>query len=89
MGRTHVVADARVDEVSDKLHDAAVGIPVVQCRGRDGTLDDVDDDATAEQGDGTTLDKPAERRSERERETREDRHVRERERERERIFFIT
>lgn len=27
---THVVGDSGVDEVSDKLHDAAVGVPVVQ-----------------------------------------------------------
>ena len=27
---THVVGDTGVDEVSDKLHDAAVGVSVVQ-----------------------------------------------------------
>lgn len=53
-----IIADPRVDEVSDKLHDAAVGVPVVQgCRG-DGTLDDVNDDATAEECNGTALDEP-------------------------------
>ena len=59
-GLTHVVADPCVDEVSDKLHHAAVSVPVVERGGGDGTLDDVDDDATAEQGDGTALDKPGE-----------------------------
>lgn len=55
---THIVGDTGVDEVSDKLHDAAVGVSVVQWGGSDGALDDVDDDAAAEQSDRTPLDKP-------------------------------
>lgn len=48
-----------MNEVTHKLHDTAVGVPVVQRGGGDGTLDDVDDDAAAEQRDGTPLDKPS------------------------------
>lgn len=36
-----------MNEVSDKLHDTAVGVSVVQRRGRDGALDDVDNDTAA------------------------------------------
>lgn len=46
-----------MDQVPDELHDAAVGVSVVQRRGGDGALDDVNDDAAAEQRDGTPLDK--------------------------------
>lgn len=51
-----------MNEVSDELHDAAVGVSVVQRRGRDGTLDDVDDDVAAQQCDRTALDKPERKR---------------------------
>lgn len=53
---TYVVRNSRVNEVTHKLHHAAVGVPVVERGGGDGTLDDVDDDAAAEQCDGTPLD---------------------------------
>lgn len=45
---THIVGDSGVNKVSDKLHDAAVGVSVVQRGGSDGALDDVNDDAAAE-----------------------------------------
>lgn len=45
---THVIGDSSVDEVSDKLHDTAVGVSVVQWGGGNRTLDDVNDDAAAE-----------------------------------------
>lgn len=45
-------------EVSDELHDAAVGVPVVQRGGCDGALDDVDNDVAAKQCDRTALDEP-------------------------------
>lgn len=44
---THIIRDPRVNKVPDELHDAAVGISVVQCGGGDGTLDDVDDNTAA------------------------------------------
>lgn len=37
-----------MNEISDKLHNTAVSVPVVQCGGCNGTLDDVNDDAAAE-----------------------------------------
>ena len=43
-----ITADTHVDEVSDKLHDAAVGVSVVQWGGGDGALDDVNNYAAAE-----------------------------------------
>lgn len=55
---THIVCNSSVDEVSDKLHDTAVGVSMVQWGGSYGTLDDVDNDAAAEQSDRTPLDKP-------------------------------
>lgn len=55
---TYIIGDASVDQVTDELHDAAVGISVVQRGGRDGALDYVDDDGAAEESDGTALDKP-------------------------------
>lgn len=58
---THIVADSGVDKVSDELHDAAVGVSVVQGGGSDSALDDVDDDAASQQRDGTPLDKPGHR----------------------------
>lgn len=45
---THIVGDSGVDQVSDKLHDAAVGVSMVQWGGSNGTLDDVNNDAAAE-----------------------------------------
>lgn len=54
----HIVSHAAVDQVSDKLHHAAVCVSVVERRRRDGALDDVHDDAAAEQGDRAALDKP-------------------------------
>lgn len=47
-----------MNEVSDELHNAAVGISMVQGGGSDGTLDDVDDNIAAQQRDWTALDKP-------------------------------
>lgn len=45
---THIIGDSGVDQVSDKLHDTAIGVSVVQWGGSDGALDDVNDDAAAE-----------------------------------------
>lgn len=47
-----------MDQITNELHDAAVGISVVQRGGRNSTLDYVDDDGTAEKSDGAALDKP-------------------------------
>lgn len=47
-----------MNKVSDELHNAAVGISMVQGGGSDGTLDDVDDNSAAQQRDRTALDKP-------------------------------
>ncbi len=47
-----------VNKISDELHDAAVGISMVQGGGSDGTLEDVDDNTAAQQRDRTALDKP-------------------------------
>lgn len=55
---TYVIGDPRVNKVSDELHNAAVGISMVQGGGSDGTLDDVDDNSAAQQRDRTALDKP-------------------------------
>lgn len=44
---TYIIGDPGVNEVSDKLHNTAVGVSVVQRRGRNGTLDDVDNDTAA------------------------------------------
>lgn len=55
---TYVIWDPRVNKVSNELHNAAVGISMVQGGGSDGTLDDVDDDSAAQQRNRTALDKP-------------------------------
>ncbi len=47
-----------MNKISDELHDAAVGISMVQGGGSDGTLEDVDDNTAAQQRDRTALDKP-------------------------------
>lgn len=57
-GAAYIIGDPGVNKVSDELHDAAVGISMVQGGGSDGTLDDVDDNTAAQQSDRTTLDKP-------------------------------
>lgn len=55
---TYIIGDTSVDQVTNELHDAAVGISVVKSGGRDGTLDYVDNDGTAKKSDGTALNKP-------------------------------
>ncbi len=54
----YVIGDPSVNKISDELHDAAVGISMVQGGGSDGTLEDVDDNTAAQQRDRTALDKP-------------------------------
>ncbi len=54
----YVIGDPGVNKISDELHDAAVGISMVQGGGSDGTLEDVDDNTAAQQLDRTALDKP-------------------------------
>lgn len=47
-----------MDQISHKLHDAAVCVSMVQRGGGDRTLDDVNDDAATEQSHWTPLHKP-------------------------------
>lgn len=57
-GLTYIIGDTCVNEISDKLHNTAVGVSVVQCCGCNGTLDYVNNDTAAEQRDRAALDKP-------------------------------
>ncbi len=45
----YIIGDPGVNKISDELHDAAVGISMVQGGGSDGTLEDVDDNTAAQQ----------------------------------------